>query len=62
MGKKNCEKCKHFVQHFSKYKGNYMKAYCGRCIHPRMKPRKPDTPACRHFAPREEDLPDTQEN
>lgn len=45
-----CKDCKYFFQHYGKGpRGQYREIYCGHCIKPRLKNRKPDAPACPHF-------------
>ena len=55
MDGKDCESCRHFVQHFAVYKGKCIKVYCGHCIYPRIKERKPDTLACKHYKEKAEE-------
>ena len=49
-----CKTCKHFRQHYVQFGRRYGEVYCGHCVHPRLKSRLPDTPACKHFAEREQ--------
>jgi hypothetical protein len=47
---RTCATCKHYVQHYVQHGRRYGAAYCGHCRYPRLKSRKPDTPACDKFA------------
>ena len=49
MGKKYCKDCFHYIQHYVIFGKDLMTAYCGHCTYPRIKDRKPDTPACGKF-------------
>lgn len=49
MEKDSCQNCRHFRQHYVSDGKRYDPAYCGHCVYPRVKTRKPDTPACIHF-------------
>ena len=53
-----CGACRHFHQHYVMDSQSCMKVCCGHCSYPRLKSRKPDTPACGNFAPGERELPD----
>lgn len=48
---KTCTGCQHFVQHYAKV-GNhtYVIVYSGHCGNPRIREKKPDTPACQRFS------------
>lgn len=52
MDNQMCRDCTHYVQHFVLYRGNYITAWCGHCIHPRLKHRRPDHKACRYYQKR----------
>lgn len=45
----NCGNCKHFYQHYVLVDGRYKKVYCGHCITPQIKTRKPDQAACNYW-------------
>lgn len=49
MENKTCENCKHFFQHYIKFQGRYTTVYCGHCVYPGLKNRKPDNKACEHY-------------
>lgn len=49
-----CKNCKHYIQHYVQHGRGYMIVYCGHCCYPRLKHRKPDTPACAHYKEKEE--------
>ncbi len=49
-----CENCKHYIQHYVRHGRGYIIVYCGHCRYPRLKHRKPDTPACAHYKQKEE--------
>lgn len=44
-----CHDCQHFHQHYIKDNEWCVSVCCGHCTYPRLKSRKPDTPACNHF-------------
>ncbi len=46
---KACETCVHFRQHYIKRGGSYVSLRYGHCVHPRVKHREAETPACQHF-------------
>ncbi len=48
---KVCYNCKHFRQHYIYEKHNKKLQACnaGHCVEPRVKNRKPDQKACKHF-------------
>lgn len=54
-----CYTCEFFVQHFAlEHDPNgamfrLIEICCGHCRKPRLKQRKPDTPACEHYQPKE---------
>lgn len=46
-----CLTCKYYHQHYVKYgKNHYIPVEEGHCAHPRLKFRKPETPACDRFS------------
>ena len=55
-----CGACRHFYQHYVLDAQSCVKVCCGHCAYPRLKSRKPDTPACRNFAPGERELPESR--
>lgn len=46
---KICKNCKYFHQHFIKLQNVFEWVNCGHCVEPRIKERKPNTYACKHF-------------
>ena len=58
MKKPVCSYCIHFNQHYILDSQRCTTVNCGHCTYPRIKPRKPDSPACEHFEEcTERDLP-----
>ena len=52
---KLCEQCRHFYRHYTRIKEHhYHPTAMGHCVHPRVKPRMVDSPACDRFSPRPE--------
>lgn len=50
MEQQQCNTCTHYIQHYAKINHTgYQAVNCGHCIYPRLKSRKPDSPACEHF-------------
>jgi len=62
MSENICQTCKHFRQHFTRRNHSYIEVDCGHCVYPRVKTRKPETPACKHFAALEKNMPRGKEN
>ena len=56
----NCKNCEHLHQHYVLDKQSCTAVNCGHCSYPRLKHRKPNTPACTYYLPTDhtEDLPD----
>lgn len=48
-----CYECAYFCQHYIKMAKNFRSVACGHCMYPRIKTRKPETPSCSHFKPKE---------
>ena len=49
--KKTCAGCKFFYQHYiCNQENQYTTVACGHCTSPRLKDRRPNTPACQHFS------------
>lgn len=47
-----CEECRYFRQHYVPHPNGWFTACgCGHCVYPMTKPRRPETPACKHFEP-----------
>lgn len=56
MTEPTCKSCKHFRQHYILFNTNrYDPIPCGHCVYPRLKHRKPGTPACTHFMEKEKE-------
>lgn len=48
-----CEGCRYFYQHYVRVNNRlYVPTKCGHCGHPRIRDKRPDTPACQRFAKR----------
>ena len=47
---KTCQTCKHFRLHYIKLGQSYVSINYGHCVHPRLKNRETDTPACNHYS------------
>ena len=55
MEEPKCSMCIYFRQHYIHWDADcYYEVPCGHCVYPRLKHRKPDTPACIHFHSRQE--------
>jgi hypothetical protein len=52
MEKETCKTCKHFVRHYIRCRNRYEGLERGHCVHPRLKDRRTDTPACQHYSER----------
>ncbi len=52
-----CRQCRHFRQHYVLDDQTCTAICCGHCVFPRLKNRRPDTPACGHFVAGERELP-----
>ncbi|MCI9402346.1 MAG: hypothetical protein HFF04_01565 [Oscillospiraceae bacterium] len=58
---KTCETCRHFKRHYIHWSGKqYRPLHCGHCVHPRLKDREANTPACRHYSARAKQKPETE--
>ena len=54
QGCKTCESCRYFKQHYVRTAGNrYTAIDRGHCVHPRLKDRTVQTPACQRYCGRE---------
>lgn len=49
-GQQVCCTCTHYQQHYYRAKKQYREVYCGHCIKPRLKQRKPDQ-TCQLWTP-----------
>jgi len=50
---KVCKGCRYFKQHYVRApRSGYMSTDCGHCSNPRLREKKPDTPACTRFSKR----------
>lgn len=49
---KSCKDCKRFRQHYIKFRKRYIEIPHGHCVHPRLKDRECDTPACNRYVQR----------
>ena len=51
--KKTCAECRYFVQHYARLKNQkYIPTDYGHCGNPRIREKKPETPACQRFSRR----------
>jgi len=46
---KICRTCKHFRQHYIKFGRSYREIAYGHCVHPKLKKRETNSPACEHY-------------
>ena len=46
---KTCKTCKHFIQHYIKFKKRYEEITRGHCVFPRIKNRESTPKACEHY-------------
>ena len=44
-----CASCKYFRRHYVKFGRGYVPLDQGNCVHPRLKDRTADTPACTRY-------------
>ena len=57
-----CKCCSHFRQHYLLESDRCSPVYCGHCVYPGIKHRRPDHAACAHFEERKsENLPNRTE-
>ena len=54
MEKKVCADCAHFRQHYLLSSDCVKTVNCGHCVHPGLKHRKPQIPACEYYSVRRE--------
>lgn len=55
MHEPTCASCIHFRRHYIRFdEFRFTEVPCGHCVYPRLKHRRPDTPACVHFTAKEE--------
>ena len=57
MKNRTCGQCGHYHQHYVMDRQSCIVVPCGHCTYPRLKSRRPDSPACGHFEPGEQELP-----
>ncbi len=55
MEQTTCQHCAYFVQHYAFNKKEIFRVYCGHCIFPRLKTKRPDSKSCIHYVPSEPD-------
>ena len=48
-----CRDCTYYIRHYVFIREHYLAAWCGHCIHKRIKQRKPDHKSCRYYQKRE---------
>ena len=52
MAQHQCSTCNYYIQHYAKINHTgYRPVACGHCFYPRIKSRKPESPACEYFEP-----------
>jgi len=49
---KMCKGCRYFNQHYVKARSGYMPTDYGHCTNPRLREKRPGTPACTRFSKR----------
>ena len=49
MSDRNCKNCKHFRQHYGLDERRLFRLYCGHCVLPGMRRKRPDTTGCECF-------------
>ena len=57
MEKNTCGQCGHFRRHYVLDEQLCTAVCCGHCVFPRLKNRRPDTPACGSFVAGEQQGP-----
>ena len=57
MSDVTCKTCKYFRQHYILTEGRIMRVFCGHCIFPKVKSKRPYSNACENYiyAPPDED-------
>ena len=60
MEKNTCGQCGHFYQHYVLDDQSAIRVCCGHWVFPRLKNRRPDTPACGNFVAGERKLPESK--
>ena len=55
MEKQYCKNCLHYKQHYALDQKKIYRVYCGHCIKPKVKHKKPDAVACDLFIPTDPD-------
>lgn len=57
MSDKTCKSCKYFHQHYILTEGRIVRVFCGHCIFPKVKSKRPYSKACENYiyAPPDED-------
>ena len=54
-----CADCIHYRRHYIRFdEFRFTEVPCGHCVFPRLKHRKPHTPACNNFKPRKKETDD----
>ena len=49
MNNETCKTCAHFRQHYILTEGRIMRVFCGHCIFPKVKHKRPFSKACEHY-------------
>lgn len=55
MEKKICKNCAHYCQHYGLNERKLYRVYCGHCVLPKTKNKRPDAATCADFVPGEPD-------
>lgn len=51
MHEEHCKECQYFRQHYTFDQRKIFRVYCGHCIFDRVTRKRPDTKACKNYAP-----------
>ena len=49
MSDKTCKSCKYFHQHYILTEGRIVRVFCGHCIFPKVKSKRPYSKACENY-------------
>ena len=55
MSNQTCNQCRNYLQHYAFSGQKLFRVYCGHCMSPGARRRRPDFPACERFDPRPDD-------
>ena len=51
MEEYRCKHCVFYLQHYILSKKKLIRIYAGHCTNPKVRNKRPDSPACDHFMP-----------